>query len=195
MNETLKLCKQRVLQKCGVTGRRYTYAEARDASNWVARSLVNMGFKPGDVIAVVLPNLPETPIAFLGSIEAGLIVTTVNPNYTAGNAPRCVYIIIFYTYNSVYTFLSSSEEILREKHCHFVPDEVSRQLISSGAKGVITSGEIVSTVLRAAQATLPEKSPFIMIDDGTEAPLPSGSIPFKVRSKCIRPIVELTTFR
>lgn len=42
-----------------------------------------MGFKKGDVIAIVLANVPEYAIALLGSMEAGLVVTTVNPIYTA----------------------------------------------------------------------------------------------------------------
>lgn len=73
---------ERIALECGVTGRKYTYGEARDAANYVARSLRNMGFAEGDVIALIAPNLPETVIAFLGMLEAGLIVTTVNPFYT-----------------------------------------------------------------------------------------------------------------
>ena len=42
----------------------------------------------GDVIAVCLPNIPEFPIATLGAIEAGLIVTSMNPIYTAGELKR-----------------------------------------------------------------------------------------------------------
>jgi acyl-CoA synthetase (AMP-forming)/AMP-acid ligase II len=40
--------------------------------------------KFADCIAVCLPNIPEFPIAVLGGIEAGLLITTVNPIYTAG---------------------------------------------------------------------------------------------------------------
>ena len=40
--------------------------------------------KEGDTCAVCLPNLPEFPIAVLGAIEAGLIISTVNPIYTSG---------------------------------------------------------------------------------------------------------------
>lgn len=36
------------------------------------------------MLAICLPNIPEYPIAFLGSVEAGLTITTVNPMYTAG---------------------------------------------------------------------------------------------------------------
>ena len=69
-------------QECGVTGRKYTYGEARANSNYIARSLLKLGTKSGDTVALILPNLPETPIAFLGCLEAGAIVTTVNPAYT-----------------------------------------------------------------------------------------------------------------
>jgi acyl-CoA synthetase (AMP-forming)/AMP-acid ligase II len=57
----------------------------------VARSLLNMGLKAGDVVALVLPNLPESPIAFLGCLEAGIIVTTVNPIYTTGKKLKIFY--------------------------------------------------------------------------------------------------------
>ncbi|XP_011494753.1 PREDICTED: 4-coumarate--CoA ligase 1-like [Ceratosolen solmsi marchali] len=72
-----------VALECGITGKKYTYSQVRDYSNYVARSLLNMGFKRGDVIAIVLPNLPDSPIALLGCMEAGIIATTVNPIYTA----------------------------------------------------------------------------------------------------------------
>lgn len=38
----------------------------------------------GDVIAVLLPNIPEYPIVILGAVRAGIICTTVNPIYTPG---------------------------------------------------------------------------------------------------------------
>lgn len=68
--------------ECGVTGRKYTYGEARDASNYIARSLRDMGLVEGDVVALITPNLPESALAFLGILEAGLVVTTINPYYT-----------------------------------------------------------------------------------------------------------------
>lgn len=67
--------------ECGITGRKYTYSQARDATNYIARSLRNLNFKEGDIIALIAPNLPEWSLAFLGILEAGLIVTTVNPQY------------------------------------------------------------------------------------------------------------------
>lgn len=71
-------------QECGITGRKYTYGEARDATNYVGRSLRNLKFTEGDIIALIAPNLPEWVLAFLGILEAGLVVTTMNPYYTLG---------------------------------------------------------------------------------------------------------------
>lgn len=39
-------------------------------------------------LAIILNNVPEYPIAFLGSVNAGVKVTTCNPNYTADEIKR-----------------------------------------------------------------------------------------------------------
>ncbi|XP_053982458.1 uncharacterized protein LOC128878350 [Hylaeus volcanicus] len=67
---------------CAVTGRRYTYSEARDAANYIARSLQNSNLKKGDVVALITPNYPEAILAFLGILEADITITTINPAYT-----------------------------------------------------------------------------------------------------------------
>ncbi|XP_017890362.1 4-coumarate--CoA ligase 1 [Ceratina calcarata] len=78
----------KIALECAVTGRKYTYSETRDASNYIARSLINMGLRKGDVIALIAPNYPETVLAFLGVLEANLVVTTVNPAYTPDEVKR-----------------------------------------------------------------------------------------------------------
>lgn len=81
-----------LFQVCGVTDRKFTYAELRDHSAaFAVRLQSQFRFKQNDVVAVCLPNIPEFPIATLGAAEAGLIVTTVNPIYTPG-AMRSIYI-------------------------------------------------------------------------------------------------------
>ena len=42
-----------------------------------------LGAERGDVVAFILPNIPEFPVAFLGCAGAGLVVTTINPTYRA----------------------------------------------------------------------------------------------------------------
>jgi acyl-CoA synthetase (AMP-forming)/AMP-acid ligase II len=69
---------------CSLTGRKYTYAESRAIAHRFAASLRKAGFKRGDVVAVMLPNIPEFPLVLLGAIEAGVVVTTVNSAFTLG---------------------------------------------------------------------------------------------------------------
>ncbi|CAH2041097.1 unnamed protein product, partial [Iphiclides podalirius] len=42
----------------------------------------------GDVVAIMLPNLPEYPTAIFGILNAGGLVTTLNPNYTPYEVQR-----------------------------------------------------------------------------------------------------------
>ena len=73
-----------VFQECGITGRKYSYDQVRSLTRRFGSSLVRMGFKRGEVLGLVLPNIPEFPIALLGGAGVGMPVTTVNPIYTAG---------------------------------------------------------------------------------------------------------------
>ncbi|MCB9138646.1 MAG: long-chain fatty acid--CoA ligase [Caldilineaceae bacterium] len=61
---------------------RMTYSELDKQSNRFAHALIDMGVKPGDRVAVMLPNLPETVVAFYGILKAGGIVVNTNPTYT-----------------------------------------------------------------------------------------------------------------
>lgn len=51
----------------------------------MAKALLTIGLKPGDVIGLILPNIPEYIIMCHGAIEAGVVITTANPLYTPGN--------------------------------------------------------------------------------------------------------------
>lgn len=57
------------------------YKRSKALARYLRHSL---GLEVGDTVAIVLPNIPEFAIALLGSAEAGLRVTTVNPIYTHG---------------------------------------------------------------------------------------------------------------
>jgi acyl-CoA synthetase (AMP-forming)/AMP-acid ligase II len=74
--------------KCGLTGRKYTFGELYKYSRAFAASLIHAGFKKGDILGVVLPNVPEYAIVYLGALEAGLIVSPVNPAYTPDEIKR-----------------------------------------------------------------------------------------------------------
>jgi len=66
----------------GDTGRAFSYLESYKLSRKFASALVKFGAKPGDVLALILPNQPEFVFVFTGSPLAGVTVTTISPNFT-----------------------------------------------------------------------------------------------------------------
>ncbi len=62
-------------------GRVIRYLELDDLVNRFAQALLRMGIGRGSVVGIMLPNLPQTVIAFCGSLRAGATVTMINPLY------------------------------------------------------------------------------------------------------------------
>ncbi len=52
------------------------------STNFAAYLQQELGLKKGERIAIQMPNLLQFPIAFIGSLKAGLIVVNTNPLYT-----------------------------------------------------------------------------------------------------------------
>src|SRR5215208_5007461 len=66
----------------GVSGRVLTYAQLAGAVRAAAAGLARRGFRKGDVLALLSPNLPEYVVAFHAVAALGGGVTPVNPLYT-----------------------------------------------------------------------------------------------------------------
>lgn len=62
-------------------GRVIQYRELDVLVNRFAQALLRMGIGKGSVVGIMLPNLPQTVIAFYGSLRAGATVTMINPLY------------------------------------------------------------------------------------------------------------------
>src|ERR1700680_158667 len=62
-------------------GRRITYSEYGDAIESVARGLIAAGLRPGEVVAIFLPNSWEFCAAYHAATLAGAIPTLLNPTY------------------------------------------------------------------------------------------------------------------
>ncbi|WP_395946597.1 long-chain fatty acid--CoA ligase [Caedibacter taeniospiralis] len=61
-----------------------TYKQVDEYSNKVASFLHHeLGFKQGDKIAIMLPNLLQFPIALIGILKIGASFVSINPLYTA----------------------------------------------------------------------------------------------------------------
>ncbi|XP_053608886.1 uncharacterized protein LOC128674410 [Plodia interpunctella] len=68
---------------CGLTGRGYTFAQTHRMSVSFAASLRSkLKLKDGDTVAVILPNVPEYPCVVVGILQAGCVVSPMNPLYT-----------------------------------------------------------------------------------------------------------------
>jgi long-chain acyl-CoA synthetase len=64
-------------------GATMTYGDWDVASRYFATFLsTTLGRHQGDRVAIMLPNILSYPVAFLGTLRAGLIVVNVNPLYT-----------------------------------------------------------------------------------------------------------------
>ena len=60
---------------------RITYKKLRERAELFAGALRRMGVRSGQRVAIMLPNLPQTMIAFWGVIKAGAVVVMTNPLY------------------------------------------------------------------------------------------------------------------
>src|SRR5205807_10364626 len=63
-------------------GRAISFAEVDRASAALAGWLQAQGFAKGDRVAVMMPNVPQYPVAVAAILRAGLVVVNVNPLYT-----------------------------------------------------------------------------------------------------------------
>ena len=66
---------------CRYHNTRITYARLRKQAETVAANLRASGVMLGDRVGIMLPNLPQTMIAFWGVLKAGAVVTMINPLY------------------------------------------------------------------------------------------------------------------
>lgn len=56
-----------------------TYAELDDASARMAALLHADGVRPGDRVALAMPNITSFPVAYYGVLRAGAVVVPMNP--------------------------------------------------------------------------------------------------------------------
>jgi long-chain acyl-CoA synthetase len=64
-------------------GQSVSFGQVDDASRAMAAWLQAQGLARGDRIAVMLPNVPQYPVAIAAILRAGCVIVNVNPLYTA----------------------------------------------------------------------------------------------------------------
>ena len=70
------------------SGRAIAYGDLPGEIAAAAGALANAGHRPGDVVGVVLPNVPEFAVVFHATLEHGGVVTPVNPALTTAEIGR-----------------------------------------------------------------------------------------------------------
>lgn len=63
-------------------GNKVSYQQLNDMANRFANALIDMGVKPGDKVAMLMPNIPQLVAATYGAWRAGAVVVMNNPLYT-----------------------------------------------------------------------------------------------------------------
>lgn len=71
-------------------GRAIRYRELECLVNRFARALLDLQVKKGEVVGLMLPNLPQTVIGYYGSLRAGAVLTPINPLYVENEIERQV---------------------------------------------------------------------------------------------------------
>ena len=65
-------------------GHTISFGELNQKSKYFAEYICNeLKLKPGDRLAIQLPNILQFPIAMYGAMRCGVVVVNVNPLYTA----------------------------------------------------------------------------------------------------------------
>src|SRR5258708_1132473 len=62
-----------------VGGRATTYRDLDEQSGRFAAGLRENGLRPGQVVALQLPNMPQFLTAYFGALKAGMVVLPLNP--------------------------------------------------------------------------------------------------------------------
>ena len=88
--------------------RRISWQELNIKVNKISNYFLNQGIKKGDRIAAVLPNIPETVIAFLGAAKIGAIWSSCSADFGANAivdrfkqiSPKLLIVSDYYYYNN-----------------------------------------------------------------------------------------------
>jgi long-chain acyl-CoA synthetase len=64
-------------------GKDFSFAHVDQESLGLAAYLQALGLNKGDRVAIMMPNVPQYPVAVAAILRAGFVVVNVNPLYTA----------------------------------------------------------------------------------------------------------------
>ena len=80
LDESFEIHRSRPAYWC--MGKHFSYEAIDMASKQLASYLQSLGLSKGARVAIMLPNIPQYPMALYGVLRAGFIVVSINPLYT-----------------------------------------------------------------------------------------------------------------
>ncbi|MEO7175520.1 MAG: AMP-binding protein [Saprospiraceae bacterium] len=126
-----------------------SFRELDQKSAQFAAYLSSTGLKPGDRIALMMPNMLQYPIALFGALRAGLMVVNTNPMYTPREMKHqfedsgAVAIII------AENFASNLEEIIEDTF-------IKKVILCSVGEMLGFKGVIINFVIRKIKKLVPK---------------------------------------
>lgn len=128
--------------------RRFSFAEFGERVERLARGLVAAGLRPGEVLALYLPNWWEFCVAFHAAALAGAVPTTLNPSYRERE-------VRYQLEDSGAAALLSDASLLRGMDLSGLPN--LRRVYTARAHDALAA-EPLENLLRPTTATLPAPS-------------------------------------
>ncbi|RKQ34038.1 acetoacetate--CoA ligase [Kocuria tytonis] len=131
----------------------WTWAELESRVAAVARQLRELGVTPGDRVAAVLPNIPETVVALLATASVGAVWSVVNTDFgPAGVAdrfaqiePRVLFVVDGYEFGGSVRDMTGSYDALLD----VLPSVEQLIVVDQCAEGTV--GELPDSALRLSR--------------------------------------------
>ncbi|MDN7904874.1 AMP-binding protein [Burkholderia diffusa] len=136
-------------------GASMTYRTLAQKVDAFASYLQSIGVKPGDRVAIMLPNTFQYPVALFGTLKAGAIVVNVNPLYTARELAHQLKDSGAQTIVVFENFASTLQEALPETQ---VKNIVVTALGDLLADGLNAKGLLINFVLKHVKKLVPPYS-------------------------------------
>ena len=146
----------------GTSGRELSYAALLTGVKSLAGGLVARGFAPGDVLALLSPNIPEYAVLFHGVAYSGGAITTINPTYTE----REIHHQLLDAGATILVTVAPFLEVAR-KAAAGTPIGEDDIYVIGGAEGAKSLAELMGAPLEAQVPVDPESTVVLPYSSGT----------------------------
>ncbi|WP_010115666.1 AMP-binding protein, partial [Burkholderia oklahomensis] len=133
-------------------GARMTYATLARKAAAFASYLQSLGVKPGDRVAIMLPNTFQYPVTLFGALKVGAIVVNVNPLYTVRELAHQLKDSGAQTIVVFENFAKTLQEALPETQIKHVVVTALGDLL---ADGLNPKGRLINFVLKHVKKLVP----------------------------------------